>query len=339
MKIWIDLINTPQVSFFVPFIRDFEAEGHEVLITCRDSANTVDLLIQYQLKFYIIGEKYTNWHKKKYFFFLQRVYNLFSFVKRHKVDVAASQSSFYQPIVARLLGIPCLYTNDNEHAQGNKLAFLFAKKVILPVALTQEKFTTMWPLRRKVSYYPSVKESIYLSQRPGLTNSVNRKNKIYFRPEPATAQYYSGPINFFDDILLKLAKLYEVVVLPRDKNQAGYYQQEKFKLLKVAQKPLPLEDIIADCLLFIGAGGSMSRELSIIGILVISIYQEEKLCVDNYLIDKGVLILNPHITFDEILSLIKGKSQNQSEISELSNGNQSYQLLKNMIIGLKGKSN
>ena len=89
-----------------------------------------------------------------------------------------------------------------------------------------EKFTKKWPLKKKVIFYPSVKEAIYLSQQPELLKLLNiKKSKIYFRPEPWSAQYYNGPLNFFDNILVKLSSEYDVVVLPRDTNQRVHYNQ------------------------------------------------------------------------------------------------------------------
>ena len=57
MKIWIDFINTPQVSFFIPFLKEFKGNNHDILLTCRDSGNTVDLLSQQEIPFQVIGEK------------------------------------------------------------------------------------------------------------------------------------------------------------------------------------------------------------------------------------------------------------------------------------------
>lgn len=332
MKIWIDFINTPQVSFFVPFIKDFRKEGHEIILTCRDSGNTVDLLKQNDLEFSVIGDKVGKSLFRKLLFFPQRLIKLHSFIRTEKPDVAVSQSSFYQPVVAGFLGIPCLYTNDNEHAKGNLFGFLFATKVILPVALQNEKFTKRWPLNKKISFYPSVKEAIYLSQDPGLLPlAVGKKRIIYFRPEPWSAQYYKGPLNFFDDTLSRLSDEFEVIVLPRDKNQTDHYSQEKFASLKVAAKPVRLNQIVSECLLFIGAGGSMTRELAVLEIPVISIYQEELLSVDRYLMNKGLLKINPKITFEEIRSVIGSGSENKKEWSALNEGKGSYSLIKDII--------
>jgi predicted glycosyltransferase len=262
MKIWIDFINTPQVSFFIPFLKEFKRKNYDILLTCRDSGNTVDLLIKNQLEFNIIGNKVGKGIFQKLLFFPRRVFKLYFFIRKHKPDVASSQSSFYQPIVSRLLGIPCFYTNDNEHAKGNMFGFLFATRVALPVALQNEDFTKKRKLRNKLTFYPSVKEAIYLSQTHDLLQLASgNKNTIYFRPEPSSAQYYDGPENFFDRTLLMLSDEYRVVILPRDKDQIDHYSQATFSKITVARKPLSLKDIVSDCVLFIGAGGSMTSTL------------------------------------------------------------------------------
>ena len=44
MRVWIDVSNSPQVPFFRPLITLLEARGHEVAVTTRDYAQTVELL-------------------------------------------------------------------------------------------------------------------------------------------------------------------------------------------------------------------------------------------------------------------------------------------------------
>ena len=336
MKIWIDFINTPQVSFWVPFINEFKNENHEILLTCRDSGNTIELLKQQGLSYQVIGEKVGKGTIQKLFFFPKRLIKLYLYVRKVKPDIAASQSSFYQPLVARLLRVPCLFTNDNEHAKGNLFGFLFANKIVLPVALKNEAFTTKWPLNSKISFYPSVKEAIYLSQQPELIPLISsNKNTIYFRPEPWSAQYYDGPLNFFDEMLLALSPEYKVVILPRDRNQIDHYSQNKFNHIMVANKPLNLKNIVSDCLLFIGAGGSMTRELAVLGIPVVSIYQAESLCVDKYLVEKGQMKIKPNITYSEIKTILATGRNSKKDLSVLNEGKMSYNIIKNIIVNLK----
>jgi predicted glycosyltransferase len=338
MRIWIDFINTPQVTFFIPLIEDFRKNDHELILTCRDSGNTVALLKRANLPFEIIGDSVGKGMLQKLFFFPRRLIKLYSYMRSKKPDIAASQSSFYQPVVARLLGVPCLYTNDNEHAKGNLFGFLFASKVILPIALSKEKFKGRWLMNGKLQFYPSVKEAIYLSQNSWPSSGSGRAaDKIYFRPEPWSAQYYKGPLNFFDNVLLKLSGEYEVIVLPRDKNQVIHYAQEKFSSLKVAEQPISFNEIISNCALFIGAGGSMTREMAVMQIPVISIYQSSLLAVDRYLIDKGCMIINKDITYEQIKEFLHSPSLSGSDHSILNEGDQSFKIIKNLIYNLKNE--
>ena len=335
MKIWIDFINTPQVSFWVPFIKKFKEQGCEILLTCRDSGNTVDLLKQNNFEFNIIGEKAGKGTFEKLLFFPKRLKALYSFIKKNKPDVAVSQSSFYQPVVARCLRIPCLYTNDNEHAKGNTFGFLFAREVLLPIALNKEKLTKKYPLRTKLTFYPSVKEAIYLSQEPEWIELISKpKTTIYFRPEPWSAQYYKGPLNFFDETLVKLSEEYRLVILPRDKNQREHYQQPKFERITVAEKPISLKDIVADCKLFIGAGGSMTRELAVLNIPVISIYQSDLLCVDKYLLEKGCIKVNPELTYQDVKSELSSENGKIPDLTVLKEGEKSFELIDKKIANL-----
>ena len=57
MRIWFDLSNSPHINFFYSLIRDLEKE-HEIIITCRPLANTIDLLKLHKLPFVVIGRHY-----------------------------------------------------------------------------------------------------------------------------------------------------------------------------------------------------------------------------------------------------------------------------------------
>ena len=46
MRIWFDISNSPQVNMFYNLIRELEAGGHQVIITSRPLANTIELLDQ-----------------------------------------------------------------------------------------------------------------------------------------------------------------------------------------------------------------------------------------------------------------------------------------------------
>ncbi len=95
-----------------------------MVITCRPLANTIDLLDMEGLDYDVVGKHYGRNRIAKAFGFLVRVIQLASFLWRQKPDVSISHSSFYSPVVSKILGVPCAYLNDNEHARGNVVSFI-----------------------------------------------------------------------------------------------------------------------------------------------------------------------------------------------------------------------
>ncbi len=341
MNIWIDFINSPQVSFFDPLVEELTKLGHRFTFTCRDSANTVQLLQQRGWKYEIIGERVEKTLAKKAFSFPRRINNLRNFLKDKNVDSAICQSSFYLPLTAWLLKIPSIYTNDNEHAMGNIPSFLFANKIFVPENLSLSNVKRQGASPKKTRHYPGIKEGIYLWTK-GCEIIQARKSvpestrKIYVRPEPQTAQYYKGKQNFLDNILIQLKDEFEVSVLVRDEAQRKHYSQTKFSGLYVPEKPLPFNEVAINCLLFIGAGGSMTREMSIMGIPTISVYQGELLAVDNFLIKEGYLKHQPELSKEYIEELLSGKDNGKQENTELiDKGKLAYDILKTELLNLK----
>ncbi len=340
MKIWFDISNSPHVNMFYQLIKDLEKDGHEVIITSRPLANTIALLDQKGLKHTTIGEHYGKNFLKKVFGYPIRVNQLRKFLKTKKIDLAISQSSFHSPVVAKLIGVPSIYTNDNEHAMGNKPAFICASKILIPENLAVEKIAKTGVSAKKVIQYPGVKEGIYLWSKGEEVQAKRKQNtsgeiKIYIRPEPQTAQYYKGKENFLDDTILALQDKYSIIVLPRDANQSAHYKQAQFNKTQVPDKPLGFDAIAADCTIFIGAGGSMTREMAILGIPTISVYQDDLLDVDSFLLSKGLMLHEPNITPEKVISYIESLKNAPPALELMNKGKEAYNLFKTEILKFK----
>lgn len=328
MKIWIDLSNSPHVNFFKPFIKDWKKEGHDIIITCRDFANTKELISQNGWDYNEIGTHAGKNLLKKVLYFPRRVWLLYRFLKKHKPDVAISHSSYYSPVAAFFWGIPSIYINDNEYAKGNFFAFCFASKVFFPEYLYNRFSRLRW--LKKISFYPGIKEGIYLSQL-SIPLNYNNKNRIYVRPEPWLAQYYNAKQFFLDKLLQECASMYQVCLLPRDNLQAQYYSSKLFNNITIFTQPLDLNTIVQDCALFIGAGGTMTRELALLGIPTISVYQERLLEVDKYLIKRGSMYHFRSLTFKDINQILKSYDGQFMQQDLLEKGAKAYDIIKKAV--------
>jgi len=342
MKIWIDLTNSPHVNFFAGMIRELQRD-HEVLLTCRPLANTIDLLELNGFEHHVVGKHYGQSPAKKAFGFCIRVFQLYRFLRGKKIDVAISHSSFYSPVVARLLGIRSIYLNDNEHAAGNVISFRFASQVMVPEFLEVKKVQRQGARPDKIITYPGVKEGVYLWQnaknvKDRKSNNTNSKKTIFIRPEPWTAQYYKGELNFMDDLIIGLKDMFTVILLPRGEVQEGYYRQDRFRGITVPEKSISLTEIMANCDCFIGAGGTMTREAAVLGIPTISIYHDELLDVDRFLIRKGFMVHQPKLDSGFVISFIDRSEKRAPDKELLQKGREAYELMKNILLNSRDKT-
>jgi hypothetical protein len=225
--------------------------------------------------------------------------------------------------------------NDNEHAMGNIPSFLFASTILIPEFLAPEKLRSQGARRAKVRQYPGVKEGIYLwelQQRLDARAPNKTRPSVYVRPEPWTAQYYKGERNFMDELLLGIKDRVDVTVLPRGKAQGTHYRDGRFEGVRVVDTALDIAQIAPDCDLFVGAGGTMTREMAVLGVPTVSVYQDELLDVDRYLLGAGAFVHEPRLTAPALLSLLERAARQPPNRQLLDKGRQAYAMIKQAIV-------
>jgi hypothetical protein len=339
MKIWFDLSNSPHINLFAAMIRELERLGHQVVITCRPLANTIDLLDLHGFRYEVVGEHYGAKFTRKMFGYPVRVWQLRRHLAPLGIDVAVSQSSFHSPVVARLLGVRSIYMNDNEHALGNVPAFLSATQIMVPEFLSAAKLRRQFANPAKLVHYPGVKEGIYLWQLQerldmATTRRATRdKPSIYIRPEPWTAQYYKGQRNFLDDLLMGIKDHLQVTLLPRGKEQGRHYRDARFEGVRIVDTAMDIAEIAPDCDLFVGAGGTMTREMAVLGIPTISVYQDALLDVDRFLLEQGAFLHRPALQAQELLERARQSTRGAPNRLLLDKGRQAYRQVRDAILG------
>jgi hypothetical protein len=205
---------------------------------------------------------------------------------------------------------------------------------MVPEFIAMEKVKKQWANPKKVIHYPGVKEGVYLSALKKNETSENgsRPSEIFIRPEPWDAQYYRGAVNFLDDLIIGLKDRHRIILMPRGEQQVEHYQQEKFRGVIIPEKLFSLEVIAGRCALFIGAGGTMTREAAVLGIPTISIYQDELLEVDKYLIAQDRMIHRKELTVEFVEKFLNEMQRKAPSVNFIEKGEAAFRLIVNTLL-------
>jgi len=89
---------------------------------------------------------------------------------------------------------------------------------------------------------------------------------------------------------------------------------------------------MAVCDLFIGAGGTMTREAAVLGVPTISIYQDEMLDVDRFLIEKGFMVHQPNLDAKFVVQFLESLERRTPDRELLKKGREAYKLIRNTLL-------
>ena len=118
MRVWIDVTNSPHVVFFRPLVGLLEARGHEVTISARDFAQTLELLEDAGFEHAVVGPPHAGASRAgKVRAMSARLRALRRFARARRFDIAVSHASHELPLAARSLGVPSSYAFDYEFAR------------------------------------------------------------------------------------------------------------------------------------------------------------------------------------------------------------------------------
>src|SRR5882724_7658729 len=163
MRIWIDLANSPHVPFFRALIPEFVARGHQVEITARDFAQTIELAMNAGMTPHVIGGHGGGSITGKAGNLIGRAGALRKWGRDRGFDLAVSHNSYAHIAAAAALGIKSVTLMDYEHQPANHLAFRLASRVIVPRAFPAAELKKYGASTRKVRRYEGTKEDVYLA--------------------------------------------------------------------------------------------------------------------------------------------------------------------------------
>ncbi len=91
--VWIDIDNLPHSPIFQPLIAELQAAGHEILLTVRDFAFSVEKLEDSGQRFEVIGKHYGKATLSKVMGTLWRAWQLPRLLRPYPVGLSVSPSS------------------------------------------------------------------------------------------------------------------------------------------------------------------------------------------------------------------------------------------------------
>ena len=299
MRVWIDISNSPQVPFFRPLIALLEARGHDVDVTTRDYAQTLELLELHDIAHDVVGPRHGGagaFGKGRAM--AGRVRALRRFAKSRGFAIALSHASHELPLVARSLGIPSAYAFDYEFARAQHgLGCRAAQRVVVPEAIPQDRLDRLGATATKVRRYPGLKEDYYLhgfDPRESVLDELGLDRErvlVVVRTPPEVSLYHRHGNPLFADVLERLGRdpSVQAVVLPRTTEQRQAIDALRLPSLVLPANAIDAQSLVALSDLVVSAGGTMNREAVALGVPVYTTFAGKLGAVDEALIAEGRL--------------------------------------------------
>lgn len=299
MRVWIDLANSPHPLLFEPIVERLADGGAEPLITVRDHAQTAELARERWPRAEVIGAPSPPGRLAKARGIAGRVGALARWARRARPEVALSHNSYAQLAAARAQGIPAVTAMDFEHQPANHLAFRAARRVLVPEVVPDAALRRQGAGARKLIRYPGLKEELYLGRfepdpeilaRLGIERGSGEVLAVA-RSAPAGATYHRDENPLFGEALRTLAAQERVrtVVLARHPDQRRAVRALGLPRCVVPERALDGRSLLREADLFVGAGGTMTREAALLGVPTLSLFAGQRPAVDRWLEDRGVL--------------------------------------------------
>ena len=297
-RVWIDLDNSPHVPFFSPIIDELERNGHRVVLTARDCAQTCGLADLFRLKYDRIGRHYGKNKIVKVAGTVYRALQLMRAMRKEKPALAVSHGSRAQMLSAMLLGVPSVAIMDYEHVKG----FISPTWVMMPEVISSGVVKLD---QNRILKYRGIKEDVYV---PAFVPDPSIREQlgvglhdivVTIRP-PATEAHYHNPEAevLFAAAVNRLGRMDNVrmVIVPRNDAQKDLVEEtwpEWFssKRIIIPQQVVDGLNLLWHSDLVISGGGTMNREAAALGVPVYSIFRGKLGAVDRYLSETGRLTM------------------------------------------------
>jgi predicted glycosyltransferase len=321
--VWFDLVAPKDVLYFERAINSLRRSGCEVLVTSRRYYELLQLCRLRRLETVIVGRYGGAELIGKLLASARRVLKLVDVVYRFKPKVAVSFASPEAARVAFGLGIPHICADDAPNAESvAKLTIPLSSRLITPSIIGEDVWVKYGISRDNIVTYNAIDPAAWIKwfkPRISILRKLNldvEKPIITLRPEETFASYLRGFVNLESiylaplvrDLTERLSNI-QIVIIPRYPEQREAYYKLTSSLtigrgnrVVITDRALDTQSLIYYSSVFIGAGGTMSWEASLLGVPAISCYPAEPTIVDKYLMELGLL---KRLPIDRVLEYVE----------------------------------
>jgi hypothetical protein len=217
MRVWIDLTNSPHVLVMRPLIDLLRADGHEVRVTARDFAQTVELCERLGIAHTTIGHHRGERLAAKATGLASRSLALVRWARAEqrasgggRFDIALGHGSNDVSVAAAIMRVPSATMFDYEWATvQHNVNCRLARAVVVPDAIPPERLER-FGARGKLRPYEGLKEEYYLADfepDPDVLGelSLDRTRPIVIvRTPPVVSLYHRFENDLFAQVLDRL---------------------------------------------------------------------------------------------------------------------------------------
>jgi predicted glycosyltransferase len=290
VRIWVDLTNSPHVLVMRPLIEAMREDGHEVEVTARDFAQTLQLLERFGMEHTAIGRHRGGGLRDKAVGLFDRSIALTRWARGRGFDAAMGHGSNDVSVAAKLLRVPASTAFDYEWAKvQHNVNCRLCQAVVVPDTIPPERLHR-YGARGKVRGYEGLKEEYYLagfepSEDVLAELGLDRSEPIVVvRTPPAVSLYHRFENPLFSAVLERLRGR-QAVVLPRTREQREELTRAGGFI--VPERAIDAQSLIAYADLMISAGGTMNREAVALGTPVYTTFEGRLGAVDEMLLREG----------------------------------------------------
>jgi predicted glycosyltransferase len=282
------------MRYGVAIARHLRGRGHQVFITTRKHPDTIAMAEFLGEKVMAVGEYNPESLLSRLESGVLRQMELCRIFREQDFDVAVSHGSPDLCRVAFGLGKPVITTVDTPYAYAvHKLTLPLSKYIVKSASIADDavdKFVS----DGEIVDFNSVDEVAWIQGFKPVVDYGFGRPLVVIRPLEDRAIYAQKQMDILQ-LAKNLSKRAKVVYLDR-------YRRENIDELIVPQGFVDSASLVAQADLFIGVGGTITREAALQGTPAIVLNAFEKQEVNDYLMERGFPIFKSEISGAQVLA-------------------------------------